>query len=158
MIEIERKFLVKSFDFLKYGIPHKIRQGYICTDKERVIRVRIKDRQAFLTLKTASVGFARYEFEYEIPLADAELMLSKMCQKPIISKTRFCLTHKGKKWDIDVFNDENEGLVIAEIELKDADEQFDIPPFIDKEVTSDARYYNSYIAQKPFNTWKQENP
>ncbi|MDR0830795.1 MAG: CYTH domain-containing protein [Prevotellaceae bacterium] len=152
--EIERKFLVKNLDFVKYGVPHKIRQGYICADKNRVVRVRIKDQQAFLTLKTASVGFARHEFEYEIPLADAQTMLAEMCRQPIISKTRFDLLHKGKKWEIDVFNNENEGLIIAEIELETQDETFAIPPFIGEEVTADIRYYNSFISENPFLNWK----
>ena len=91
----------------------------------------------------------------EIPLADAQYMLDNMCTKPIIDKVRFELIHKGKKWEIDVFNAENEGLVIAEIELQSKDEAFKIPPFIDREVTEDHRYYNSYIALHPFNTWSK---
>lgn len=156
MVEIERKFLVKNLDFVKYGVPHRIKQGYICYDDDRVVRVRIMDKKAFLTLKSASTGFARYEFEYEIPVADAEKMLQELCRKPIIDKTRFDLIHKGKKWEIDIFNAENEGLIIAEIELQSRDEEFKIPPFIDKEVTDDIRYYNTYIAQKPFCTWQSE--
>ena len=111
----KRKFLVKNLDFVKYGVPHRIKQGYICYDDDRVVRVRIMDKNAFLTLKSAATGFARYEFEYEIPVADAEKMLQELCRKPIIDKTRF-----------------------------------------DKEVTDDIRYYNTYIAQKPFCTWQSE--
>lgn len=154
MIEIERKYLVKNLDFVKYGVPHRIKQGYISTEDGRVVRVRIKDQKGYLTLKSASQGFAHHEFEYEIPVADAELMLDKMCHKPIIDKTRFDLLHKGKKWEIDVFNGENEGLIIAEIELQSKDEEFKIPPFIDREVTDDPRYYNAYIAKHPFCTWE----
>ena len=84
MVEIERKFLVKNLDFVKYGVPHRIKQGYICYDDDRVVRVRIMDKKAFLTLKSAATGFARYEFEYEIPVADAEKMLQELCRKPII--------------------------------------------------------------------------
>ncbi len=153
MIEIERKYLVKNLDFVKYGVPHRIKQGYISTEEGRVVRIRIKDQKGYLTLKSAAQGFARHEFEYEIPVADAELMLDEMCHKPIIDKTRFDLLHKGKKWEIDVFNGENEGLIIAEIELQSKDEEFKIPPFIDREVTDDPRYYNAYIAQHPFCTW-----
>lgn len=153
MIEIERKYLVKNLDFVKYGVPHRIKQGYISTEEGRVVRIRIKDQKGYLTLKSAAQGFARHEFEYEIPVADAEQMLDAMCHKPIIDKTRFDLLHKGKKWEIDVFNGENEGLIIAEIELQSKDEEFKIPPFIDREVTDDPRYYNAYIAQHPFCTW-----
>ncbi len=153
MIEIERKYLVKNLDFVKYGVPHRIKQGYISTEEGRVVRIRIKDQKGYLTLKSASQGFAHHEFEYEIPVADAEQMLDSMCHKPIIDKTRFDLLHKGKKWEIDVFNGENEGLIIAEIELQSKDEEFKIPPFIDREVTDDPRYYNAYIAQHPFCTW-----
>ena len=126
MIEIERKFLVRNLDFVKYGVPHRIKQGYVCTENDRVVRVRIKDKKGYLTLKTAATGFAHREFEYEIPLADAQYMLDNMCMKPIIDKVRFELIHKGKKWEIDVFNAENEGLVIAEIELQSKDEVFKI--------------------------------
>lgn len=153
MIEIERKYLVRNLDFVKYGVPHRIKQGYISTDEGHVVRVRIKDKKGYLTLKNASRGFARCEFEYEIPVDDAQLMLDEMCHKPVIDKTRFDLLHKGKKWEIDVFNGENEGLIIAEIELQSKDEEFKIPPFIDREVTDDYRYYNAYIAQHPFCTW-----
>ena len=155
MIEIERKFLVRNLDFVKYGVPLRIKQGYVCTENDRVVRVRIKDKKGYLTLKTAATGFAHREFEYEIPLADAQYMLDNMCTKPIIDKVRSELIHKGKKWEIDVFNAENEGLVIAEIELQSKDEDFKIPPFIDREVTDDHRYYNSYIALHPFNTWSK---
>ena len=155
MIEIERKFLVKNLDFVKYGVPHRIRQGYIMTEKDRVVRVRIKDQRAFLTLKTSPIGFSRYEFEYEIPVAEAEIMLRDMCYKPIIDKVRFVHIQHGKKWEIDVFNGVNEGLIIAEIELLSKDEQFALPPYIGKEVTDDHRYYNSYIANHPYNTWEK---
>ncbi|MDO4727206.1 MAG: CYTH domain-containing protein [Porphyromonadaceae bacterium] len=154
MIEIERKYLVKNLDFVKYGVPHRIKQGYISVEDGRVVRIRIKDQKGYITLKSASQGFACHEFEYEIPVSDAQLMLDKMCHKPIIDKTRFDLLHKGKKWEIDVFNGENEGLIIAEIELQSKDEEFKIPPFIDREVTDDHRYYNAYIAEHPFCTWK----
>ena len=89
MIEIERKFLVKNLDFVKYGVPCRIKQGYVCTENDRVVRVRIKDKKGYLTLKTAATGFAHREFEYEIPLPDAQYMLDNMCTKPIIDKVRF---------------------------------------------------------------------
>ncbi len=154
MIEIERKFLVKNLDFVKYGVPQRIRQGYICAEPDRVVRIRIKDDKAFVSIKSASVGFARHEFEYEIPVPEVEIMLQEMCHQPIIDKVRFVLIHKSKKWEVDIFNGDNEGLIIAEIELQDKDEKVIMPPFIGEEVTDDPRYYNSYLALNPFKSWK----
>ncbi|MDR1544272.1 MAG: CYTH domain-containing protein [Prevotellaceae bacterium] len=151
--EIERKFLVKNLFFKELGVPHKIKQGYICTEKNRVVRVRLYDEQAFLTLKSASVGFSREEFEYEIPLKDAEIMLQTLCIQPVIEKTRWVIPQGKRKWEIDVFEGENLGLIIAEIELENEAETFKIPEFIDKEVTGDVRYYNSFINQNPYSKW-----
>jgi CYTH domain-containing protein len=145
--EIERKFLVKNLNFKNLGICYEIEQGYICAEKERVVRVRRINNNAFLTIKSASIGFSRYEFEYEIPLKDARNMLKTLCFQPTIKKKRYVLFFEGKKWEIDVFEGENSGLIIAEIELKSEDEIFQIPDFIGEEVTSDVRYYNAYISK-----------
>ena len=152
--EIERKFLVKNLYFKELSVCHKIEQGYICTEKERVVRVRRYDSCAFLTIKSASVGFARDEFEYEIPVDDAQKMLETICIQPTIKKCRYILFFEDKKWEIDVFEGENSGLIIAEIELENESETFKIPNFIGEEVTSDIRYYNSYINNNPYNSWK----
>jgi len=152
--EIERKFLVKSMNFKEFGVCTEIEQGYICTEKERVVRVRRYGDRAFLTIKSASVGFARDEFEYEIPLDDAQKMLKTICIQPTIKKCRYVLYFEGKKWEIDVFDGENLGLIIAEIELESEDETFTIPAFIGEEVTGDIRYYNSYINNHPYSSWK----
>jgi len=152
--EIERKFLVKNLNFKELGVCTEIEQGYICTEKERVVRVRRYGDRAFLTIKSASVGFARDEFEYEIPLDDAQKMLETICIQPTIKKCRYVVPFEGKKWEIDVFECENSGLIIAEIELENENETFTIPDFIGEEVTNDVRYYNAYINQNPYNSWK----
>lgn len=144
MIEIERKFLVISNEYRSANVSH-IRQGYICGEKNRVVRVRIRDNRAFLTLKNAMIGFARNEYEYEIPVSEAEEMLETMCRKPIIDKHRFLYEHRGHTWEIDEFHGRNEGLVIAEIELEHIDDTFDKPPFVGKEVTGQKQYYNANL-------------
>ena len=147
MIEIERKFLVVN-DKYKMGTPQRISQGYICSENDRVVRVRIKGDKAYLTIKNATIGFARNEYEYEIPVADAEAMLKNTCQQPIIDKTRYVLEYKGFIWEVDEFHGDNEGLVVAEIELDSREATFDHPDFIGEEVTGDARYYNACLFKK----------
>jgi CYTH domain-containing protein len=153
MIEIERKFLVIN-DKYKMGTPQRISQGYICSENDRVVRVRIKGDKAYLTIKNATIGFARNEYEYEIPVADAEAMLKNTCQQPIIDKTRYVLEYKGFIWEVDEFHGDNEGLVVAEIELDSREATFDHPDFIGEEVTGDARYYNACLFKNPYKMWK----
>ena len=149
MIEIERKFLVVN-DKYKMGTPQRISQGYICSENDRVVRVRIKGDKAYLTIKNATIGFARNEYEYEIPVADAEAMLKNTCQQPIIDKTRYVLEYRGFIWEVDEFHGDNEGLVVAEIELDSREATFDHPDFIGEEVTGDARYYNACLFKNPY--------
>lgn len=144
MIEIERKFLVISNEYHSGKVFH-IQQGYICSEKNKVVRVRIRDNRAFLTLKNAMIGFARNEYEYEIPVKDAEEMLENMCRKPIIDKHRYLYEYSGHTWEIDEFHGKNEGLVIAEIELEDINEEFEKPKFIGEEVTGKPHYYNANL-------------
>jgi len=144
MIEIERKFLVISNEY-RNTESVRIRQGYVCSSDNRVVRVRTKGDHGYLTLKNATIGFARNEYEYEIPLADAIEMLDTMCRKPIIDKTRYLYKHAGHLWEIDEFHGRNEGLVVAEIELEKVDENFEKPDFIGEEVTGNPRYYNSNL-------------
>jgi CYTH domain-containing protein len=153
MIEIERKFLVVN-DKYKMGTPQRISQGYICSENDRVVRVRIKGDKAYLTIKNATIGFARNEYEYEIPVADAEAMLKNTCQQPIIDKTRYVLEYKGFIWEVDEFHGDNEGLVVAEIELDSREATFDHPDFIGEEVTGDARYYNACLFKNPYKMWR----
>ena len=152
MIEIERKYLVVNEQY-KAGVPTRILQGYICSEENRVVRIRVKGEKAYITIKNATIGFARNEYEYEIPVADAEAMLHNTCQQPIIDKTRYVLEHKGFTWEVDEFHGDNEGLVVAEIELESKDEEFELPDFVGEEVTGDARYYNACLFQKPYKTW-----
>ncbi len=152
-IEIERKFLVNSFDYQKQSECTYIHQGYICAEKERVVRVRIYGEKAFITIKNAAIGFSRDEFEYEIPINEAKQMLDVVCIQPTIEKYRYKFQYKGFTWEIDEFLGENEGLVIAEIELESENTSFEIPNFIADEVTNDTRYYNANLIKNPFRNW-----
>lgn len=153
-IEIERKFLV---DKEKWGQVDKndrslFRQGYILSDPEKTIRVRLTDKEAFLTIKGLSVGASRPEFEYSIPKADAQQLLDNFCGSEI-SKIRYFIMHDGKLWEVDEFLGQNEGLIVAEIELESEDEEFSLPAWIDKEVTSEKKYSNSNLAVRPYGSW-----
>jgi len=152
--EIERKYLVKddTYKTLSKGILYH--QGFLNTDKDRIVRVRIVKNKAWLTIKGNSTGITRQEFEYEIPVEDAEYMISKLCEKPVISKKRYRIQQGSFIWEVDEFLNENEGLVIAEIELDAEDQAFDIPDWIYKEVTGDEKYYNAFLIKHPFNSWK----
>ncbi len=154
-IEIERKFLLKSDEYRALSTSKQIVQGYICSDKNRIVRVRIYGEQAYITIKNASVGFARNEFEYEIPVVDARIMLSEICEKPIIEKVRYRYDYKDFCWEIDEFHAENEGLVVAEIELPTVDCRFEKPSFIGEEVTNDTRYYNANLLKNPYKNWNK---
>ena len=155
-IEIERKFLVKDIKKIKnIKKTLNIVQGYLCLDKNRTVRVRISNDKAFLTIKGLSSenGLSRYEFEKKITLKEAKELL-KICKKPLIEKTRLNVEYEGYIFEIDKFFGENEGLVIAEIELKSEDENFKKPVWLGKEVTGDKRYYNSNLVQKPYKYFK----
>ena len=152
--EIERKFLVKSMVFKSLGIKHYIHQGFLNTDKERVVRIRIIDEESFLTIKGISEGAARMEFEYGIPVQDARFMLEKLCLKPTIEKYRYKVSMEGFTWEVDEFLGDNDGLVIAEIELTSEDQRFPRPDWIGEEVTGDKKYYNANLVKHPYNTWK----
>jgi adenylate cyclase len=155
MLEIERKFLVENNDFLKEAISSsKLVQGYLNSDKERTVRIRIQEETAYITIKGKSSvnGLSRFEWEKEIKVQDAELLLP-LCEKGIISKTRYFVVFKDFTIEVDVFNNENEGLILAEIELTTEDQKITLPSWIGKEVTGDKRYYNSYLSTNPFKTW-----
>ena len=152
-VEIERKFLVKNTSFLKNLKGVRIKQGYLFIGKNSVSRVRVKGDRAFLTVKGRTGTISRLEFEYEIPLEDAETMLEQICLKPLIEKERFEVNFGSHLWEIDVFYGENEGLIIAEIELNDENEFFEKPPWAGKEVTDDERYYNYSLVKNPFSRW-----
>lgn len=153
-LEIERKFLIDINKIESLGNGYEIKQGYIQTKDKTAVRVRVKGNEAFLTIKGENVGATRVEFEYSIPLDDANEMLEKLCSKPIIDKIRYLVKHKNHTWEIDVFFKENEGLIVAEVELEDENESVELPEWVVKEVTGDARYYNSNLLENPFSKWK----
>ena len=159
-IEIERKFLVKG-DFLPFVTQStRITQGYICSDRGRTVRVRIRGDEGFLTIKGPSdgKGLSRYEFEQKIPLADAERLMT-LCESGVIDKVRHIVpSGNPHPWEVDVFHGENEGLILAEIELSTEDEPFDRPAWLGKEVSGDRRYYNSMLTRHPFRTWGEDTP
>ena len=151
-IEIERKFLVVDDAWRAAATGKAYRQGYLCNRVDANVRVRTDGNAAWLTIKGQSVGMTRPEFEYPLPLADAEALLL-LCQQPLIEKTRYCIEHAGLTWEVDVFGGENAGLVLAEVELQDAAQVIDIPPWAGAEVTADPRYYNACLQLKPYRLW-----
>nr|WP_315188794.1 CYTH domain-containing protein [uncultured Flavobacterium sp.] len=155
MIEIERKFLVTSNAFKTDAFSqNKIAQGYLSSVPERTVRVRIKGDKGFVTVKgiSSDSGMSRFEWEKEIPVDEAENLL-KLCEKGIIDKIRFNVTIGNHTFEVDEFYGENEGLIIAEIELNSENEAFEKPNWLGEEVTNDKRYYNSYLSNHPFKNW-----
>jgi len=132
------------------------RQGYLCTDKERTVRARIAGEQGFLTIKGKTEGISRLEFEYPISVDDAGQMLDTLCLASIIEKVRYRIPYKGNIWEIDEFLGANKGLVLAEIELKDENEDFFRPPWLGREVSGDVRFYNSFLSRTPYSQWPEE--
>ncbi len=151
--EIERKFLVKKDIWRPKSKGNLYRQGYLSAVKERVVRVRVTDDKGFLTVKGITKGFSRLEFEYEIPIKDAYQMLDTVCERPLIEKTRYREEHKGMIWEIDVFLGDNQGLVLAEVELESETQQFSLPDWIGEEVSEDPRYFNVNLLKNPFSQW-----
>lgn len=149
--EIERKFLVIADDW-RQASGTRICQGYLSRDKNRTVRVRISGEHAFLTIKGANQGASRLEFDYAIPVADAEQLLS-LCEGPVIKKTRHIVLYEGFTWEVDEFLGDNAGLVVAEIELESENQAFPLPAWIGLEVTNDPRYYNSNLTMRPFSQW-----
>lgn len=154
-VEIERKFLVDidKWNESEKGSKNFYRQGYISTDPEKTIRVRVTDEKGFLTIKGISTGSLRLEYEYPIPRQDAIEILDQLCLSDL-SKYRYIISFAGKIWEVDEFLGANEGLITAEIELLSQDEFFEIPAWIDKEVTGVEKYYNSNLSIHPFKQWK----
>lgn len=153
-VEIERKFLVKKADWavVEKGQGTYYNQGYLLDDPARTIRVRLSAEKAFITIKGVSQGASRAEYEYPIPLQDARELLEQFAITSL-SKVRYKIPYEGKLWEVDTFLGENEGLLLAEIELQSETEQFLQPPWLGEEVTDDERYYNSYLAKHPFKSW-----
>lgn len=152
--EIERKFLVcGEFKSLAYAHSHIV-QGYICSGKGRTVRIRIRDNKGYITIKGATneSGTSRYEWEKEIPLDDARELMC-LCEQGVIDKTRYLVKCGKHTFEVDEFYGDNQGLLMAEVELESEDEAFEKPSFIGEEVTGDARYYNSKLMKQPYSTW-----
>lgn len=154
--EIERKFLVKGIAWKENVEGVLYRQGYLNSVKERVVRVRTIADKAFITIKGITAGVSRLEFEYEIPFADAKQMLDELVEKSIIEKRRYKIKQGSLVWEIDEFLGDNQGLVVAEVELKDEQQALDLPSWIGEEVSSDPRYFNNNLVAHPYTTWSKQ--
>jgi CYTH domain-containing protein len=148
-IEIERKFLVSQDKWVANASGIRYRQGYLCTATGITVRVRVAGEQAFITVKGPAKGYSRAEYEYLIPVQDAEEMLSTLCQQPLIEKIRHRVEYAGHIWEVDVFHGANNGLILAEIELQSEDTCFALPPWLGQEVSGDPRYFNSALGNTP---------
>lgn len=156
MIEIERKFLVVSKTFKSQAVSYnRIVQGFLNTNPDRTIRVRIKGDEGFLTIKGKSneTGTSRFEWEKKIDLKEAEALLM-LCEEGVLEKTRYEISVGKHVFEVDVFHEENDGLIVAEIELTNENELFEKPDWLGKEVTGEVKYYNSQLSQRPYSTWK----
>lgn len=152
-VEIERKFLVGADHWRSRADRGTVmKQGYLAADPGRTVRVRVAGPEAWLTIKGPADGAVRDEYEYPVPVVDAEALLG-LCLPSVVHKTRFLVEHAGHTWEVDVFDGENAPLVTAEVELAAADEVVDLPDWIDREVTGDHRYSNSQLAQHPYSHW-----
>lgn len=153
-LEVEHKFLLAN-DSWRNEIDHSVhyKQGYLSSSPMSSVRVRISDRQAWLNIKSATIGNHRQEFEYEIPLTDANTILDDLCHKPLIEKIRHIVHHDAHIWEIDEFMGDNAGLIVAEIELSQIGESFVKPAWVGEEVTEDLRYYNNNLSKHPFKDW-----
>lgn len=152
-VEIERKFLVRGDAWKAQGQGVAMRQGYLSTHPDRTVRVRVEGAEATLTIKGRTQGFSRGEWEYAIPLAEAEALLNDVCERPLIEKTRTRIVHEGMTWEVDEFFGDNQGLVVAEIELESETQAFARPDWLGEEVTGDARYFNSSLLKRPYASW-----
>ncbi|MBT4035379.1 MAG: CYTH domain-containing protein [Candidatus Marinimicrobia bacterium] len=152
--EIERKFLVTATTYRELAEGTHYKQGYLNSQKERVVRVRTIDETGYMTVKGITKGATRLEYEYKIPAKDADELLEQLCEQPIIDKHRYKVPMGDFVWEIDEFHGENDGLTVAEVELLSEDQEFPKPEWIGEEVTGDPRYYNSNLIANPYTKWK----
>jgi adenylate cyclase len=153
-VEIERKFLVTSDSWCEAVTASvRYRQGYLARSATSAIRVRTDGERAYLNIKSTTDGITRLEYEYPIPLTDAEEMLARVALRPLIAKTRHYVDFGGRRWEVDVFEADNAGLVVAEVELEAADAPLALPPWVGLEVSADPRYYNSTLSERPYCEW-----
>jgi len=151
--EIEKKFLIANEDWRGLAEGLHYFQGYLSTQKDKTVRVRTIGEKGFLTVKGRTIGEARLEFEYEIPVKDARELLRELCHQPLIEKKRHKIPFDGFTWEVDEFAGENQGLIFAEIELKYEGQTFSKPQWIGKEVTGDSKYYNANLVNTPYRDW-----
>ena len=155
-IEIEHKFLLANDDWREHIIRSvKYRQGYLNSQASSSIRIRISDDHAWLNIKSATIGTHRHEYEYGIPLTDANEIINILCRKPILEKTRHFVIDDGNTWEIDEFDGDNQGLIVAEIELSEIGKAFSKPQWLGKEVTHDLRYYNNNLTSNQYSEWPE---
>jgi adenylate cyclase len=153
--EIERKFLIDLSSVGSIGPGVRIQQGYISTTDNTAVRIRVTGTAAYLTLKGQNRGATRSEFEYEIPIEDANDIILELCSGPVIDKTRYLVEYASHRWEIDIFHGSNDGLIVAEVELESESEEVDLPPWVTTEVTGQVKYYNSSLLDYPFNKWRK---
>ena len=152
--EIERKYLVRGDGWrTQANAGTAYRQGYIIGAAHASVRVRMEGKKAKLNIKSATLGVSRHEFEYEIPVAEAQEMLDELCEKPLIEKTRYHVEELGHLWEVDVFEGDNAGLVVAEVELDAEEQQVNLPDWAGDEVSHDKRYYNTSLVKHPYKDW-----
>jgi adenylate cyclase len=155
-LEIERKFLLKNEAWREGATGTRYRQGYLCTDPERTVRVRIGGAMAVLAVKgKGDDGLSRPEYEFPIPADEAEALLDRLCLQPLVEKYRYLVPYSGLTWEIDEFLGANAGLLLAEVELDRVDQPVPLPPWIGVEVTGDHRYYNAWLARHPYSRWDE---
>ena len=156
-MEIERKFLVRGEGWRALGTGVPYRQGYLSLAPERSVRVRLAGDKGYITIKGIMVGASRVEYEYEIPAGEAREMLDNLCERPLIEKTRYRIEYHGLTWEVDEFDGDNAGLIIAEVELDQEDQSVVLPDWVGNEVTGDRRYYNASLITRPYTSWSQES-
>jgi len=155
--EIERKFLVRDQRWHDAaGRGERFRQGYMVGGAHASVRVRVSDEQAWLNIKSATIDVSRLEYEYAVPLADAEEMLEHLCVKPLIEKRRYWVEYGDHTWEVDCFEGDNAGLVVAEVEMSHPDEPIALPPWVSTEVSHLPRYYNVCLVEHPYKNWSAE--
>ncbi|MEH1944773.1 MAG: CYTH domain-containing protein [Nostoc sp.] len=151
--EIERKYLVRGDSWRELAEGSVYRQGYIATQDKATVRIRIVGEKGYLTIKGPNIKYSRLEFEYPIPIEDAQEMLETLCERPFIEKIRYKIESGGLIWEIDEFDGVNKGLILAEVELSDENQQIELPTWIGEEVSDDFRYFNSNLVKHPFSQW-----
>ncbi|MEH2346709.1 MAG: CYTH domain-containing protein [Nostoc sp.] len=151
--EIERKYLVRGDSWRGLAEGSVYRQGYIATQDKTTVRIRIVGEKSYLTIKGPSIKYSRLEFEYPIPVKDAQEILETLCERPFVEKVRYKIEFSGLIWEIDEFDGVNKGLILAEVELNDENQQIELPNWIGQEVSDDSRYFNSNLVKHPFSEW-----